>query len=51
MTDNDKEHLGKIMAYGKDYEKLFKAAKTYEEVDEPEQPELDRFDECILFNT
>ncbi len=37
------------MAYGKDYEKMFKTAKTYEEVDdEPEQPVLDRFDECIL---
>ena len=48
MTDQDKEHLGKIMAYGKDYQKMF--AKNYQEVDdEPEQPEPDRFDECKLF--
>ena len=45
ITDQDKEHLGKIMAFGKDYEKFQKP--TYvEEDDEPEQPELDRFDEC-----
>lgn len=45
ITDQDKEHLGKIMAFGKDYDKWPKNI-VQEEEEEPNEPEMDRFDEC-----
>ena len=45
MTDEDKERLGKIMAYGKDIEKWPAERKKIEIPDEEDSPEIDRFDE------
>ena len=47
MTDADKDRLAKIMAYGKDVDKWPKLNnRSFEDVEEIEEPEVDRFDEC-----
>ena len=52
MTDEDKDRLVKIMAFGKDADKWPKVNKHQIEDDEDfePEPEMDRFDECIYFN-
>jgi hypothetical protein len=47
VTEEDKERLGKIMAYGKDIEKWPAERRQIEQPDEDEMemPEVDRFDE------
>lgn len=47
ITDKDKEHLGKIMAFGKDYDKKQPVIEDEDEEYE-DLPVLDRFDECII---
>lgn len=48
ITDEDKEKLSKIMAYGKDANNWpkIKSAPEYDECDYESEPEKDRFDEC-----
>lgn len=48
MTDDDKERLSKIMAYGKDFTKWPSKRMPIEEPEDFEDiPEPDRFDERI----
>lgn len=49
MTDQDKERLGKIMAYGKDSVNWPVQRPKYERDEEEEYEEPDRFEECKYF--
>ena len=47
VTDKDKDRLAHIMAFGKDLNTM--PFKTEKEESSPEpEPELDRFEECMI---
>ena len=48
MTDQDKDHLVKVMAYGKDQVNWPKKRPEFNDSDYEEPEEIDRFDERNL---
>lgn len=52
MTEKEKDRLANLMAFGKDFEKMKKAATYQEDEYDDVEPvvEKDRFEECKLIS-